>query len=95
MSSAYVVGQVTVHDPERWMEYVERVPETLAPWGGEVIMRGQRTAMLAGEPGHPNIVMLRFPDRLAVEQWYASPEYQALVPLRDSAAQVELAAYEG
>ncbi|MBA2778515.1 DUF1330 domain-containing protein [Billgrantia kenyensis] len=95
MSHAYVVGQVTVHDPERWLEYVARVPETLSGWGGEIIMRGQRTAMLAGQPGHPNIVMLRFPDIRAVEQWYASPEYQALVPLRDAAAQVELAAYEG
>ncbi|MCC5883012.1 MAG: DUF1330 domain-containing protein [Halomonas sp.] len=94
MCSAYVIGQVTVHDPERWMEYVERVPATLAPWGGEVVMRGQRTDMLAGEPGHPNIVVLRFPDRAAVEQWHASAEYQALVALRDSAAQVDLAAYQ-
>ncbi len=95
MSHAYVVGQVTVHDPERWMEYVARVPETLAPWGGELLMRGQRTQVLAGQPGHPNIVVLRFPDRDAVAQWYDSPAYQALIPLRDAAAQVDLAAYEG
>jgi uncharacterized protein (DUF1330 family) len=95
MSNAYVVGQVTINDPERWLEYVERIPETLTGWGGEVVMRGQRASMLAGKPGHPNIVVLRFPDMHAVEQWYASPEYQALIPLRDAAAQVDLAAYEG
>ncbi|WP_111412283.1 DUF1330 domain-containing protein [Billgrantia lactosivorans] len=95
MSSAYVVGHVTVNDPERWLEYVERIPETLAGWGGEVILRGQRTATLAGRAGHPNIVVLRFPDMHSVEQWYASPEYQALIPLRDAAAQVDLAAYQG
>lgn len=95
MNHAYVVGQVTVNDPELWLEYVERIPETLASWSGEVIMRGQRASTLAGRPGHPNIVVLRFPDMHAVEQWYASPEYQALIPLRDAAAQVDLAAYEG
>ncbi|MGQ4877285.1 DUF1330 domain-containing protein [Billgrantia sp. LNSP4103-1] len=96
MNHAYVVGQVTVNDPERWLEYVERLPETLIGWGGEVVMRGQRTTTLAGQPGrHPNVVVLRFPDMHAVEQWYASPDYQALIPLRDAAAQVELAAYEG
>lgn len=95
MGSAYVIGQVTVNDPERWQEYVERVPQTLAQWGGEVVLRAQRASVLAGQSGHPNIVVLRFPDMQAVKQWHDSPEYQALLPLRDAAAQVNLAAYEG
>lgn len=60
MSSVYVIGQVTIKDPKRWMDYVSRVPATLAEWGGELVMRGQYAAVLSGPPPQPNIVVLRF-----------------------------------
>ncbi len=94
MSHAYLVGHITVIDAERWAEYRGKVPATLAPWGAELVMRGRKTAVLAGQHGHTDIVLIRFPDQQAITGWHASAAYQALIPLRRQAAEVVLIAYE-
>jgi uncharacterized protein (DUF1330 family) len=38
--------------------------------------------------------VVEFPDLAALRRWHESPEYQALVPLREAGARVSLAAYE-
>ena len=94
MGFAYVVGQVTVRDEGKWAEYQKKVPETFAAWGCEPVMRGKKLMQLAGECPHPAVVVLRFPDATALKGWFESPAYQALIPLRDAAADVVLTAYE-
>ncbi len=95
MSHAYVVGQVTVKDPEMWDEYRSKVPETLTPWGAELVFRGKQVATLTGESAHGDIVVIRFPSVAAVNGWFASSAYQALIPLREEAADMVLVTYEG
>jgi uncharacterized protein (DUF1330 family) len=94
MSCAYVVGRISVKDPDRWAEYRGRVPDTLVPWGGELVFRGRRAAVPSGEEPHPDIVVIRFPSLDAASGWHASAAYQSLVPLRLQAADVVLAMYE-
>lgn len=91
---AYLIGHITVKDPAKWAEYRSRVPDTLAPWGAELVFRGRRTAVLSGEHAHADTVVIRFPGAAALAGWHASPAYQALVPLREQAAAVVLVAYE-
>lgn len=92
---AYVIGQILVKDAALWAEYRSRVPATLAPWQGEVLARGSRLAALSGEAAHTDMVVIRFPDATALRGWHDSPAYQALVPLRLRAAEVQLVGYEG
>jgi len=94
MSHAYVVGQITVKNPEKWDEYRSQVPGTLVPWGGELVFRGKQVAVLAGNNQHPDIVVIRFPDVAAVNGWFESAAYQALIPLRQQAADVDLLSYQ-
>ena len=91
---AYAIGHITVRDPEKWEQYRAAVPATLAPWGAELVFRGRRTAVLAGVHPHTDTVVLRFPDTAALDAWFRSPAYQALIPLRQQAADVDLIAYE-
>ena len=86
MNEAYMVGHLTVRNPQKWAEYTSRVPATLAPYGGEVVFRGEVAAVLAGEHPHTRVVVLRFPDSASVQAWHDSPAYQALVTLRVEAA---------
>jgi uncharacterized protein (DUF1330 family) len=95
MSSAYVVGHITVKNPDLWAEYRSRVPGTLAPWGGELVFRGKQLAALAGENAHPDIVVIRFPSVAALNGWFSSAAYQSLIPLRQQAADMVLLSYEG
>lgn len=94
MSDAYVIGHITVKDAARWAEYRSRVPATLVPWGAELVFRGQRAAVLTGAHAHADVVVIRFPDAAAAAGWHASAAYQALIPLREQAAEVVLLAYE-
>ena len=94
MSAAYVVGHLTVTNAEKWAEYRNQVPATLVPWGAELVLRGNRVAILAGEHPHSDIVVIRFPDKEAVDSWHSSPVYQALIPLRQQAAEMVLICYE-
>lgn len=94
MGFAYVVGQVTVKDEAKWAEYRKRVPETFGAWGAEAVLRGRQFAALAGHCPHSDVVVLRFPSADALKGWFDSPAYQALIPLRDAAADVVLTAYE-
>ncbi len=92
--AAYVIGHMTVKDSEKWTEYRSKVPATLAPWGGEVLFRGRKVAVLSGEHPYVDAVVLRFPDLKAVEGWYGSSAYQALIPVRQQAADMALISYE-
>ena len=92
--AAYVIGHITVKNPETWTEYRTRVPATLAPWGGEVILRGRRIAVLSGVHPYTDTVVIRFPDAEAIAMWYSSPEYQTLIPTREQAAEMVLISYE-
>ena len=94
MKHAYLVGTITVKSPRHWAEYTSRVPATLEPWGAELVFRGKQAALLAGTSAHTDIVVIRFPDQAAVQGWFTSAAYQALVPVREQAADVDLVCYD-
>lgn len=62
-------------------EYIRRIDATLPPFGGAFIIHGGHTEVLEGA-WDATLVALRFPDMDHARRWYASPAYQAIVPLR-------------
>lgn len=94
MNNAYLIGHITVKDAEKWAEYRSKVPATLAPWGGELICRGSLFSVLSGNHKHTDAVVIRFPDLQSLTDWHSSQEYQALIPIRQEAAEMDLLSYE-
>lgn len=90
---AYVIGHISIKDPIKWAEYRAQVPATLAPWQAELIFRGEKLAVLGGNHPHTDTVVIRFPSAAAVEGWFNSTAYQALIPLRLEAADVDLVSF--
>jgi uncharacterized protein (DUF1330 family) len=93
--ATYVIGHISVKDPAKWAEYRSQVPATLAEWGGKLVLRGRRSAVLSGTHRHSDTVVIRFPDPESVNGWYRSAAYQALIPLREQAADVDLVSFHG
>ena len=91
--SACVIGHITVKDEEKWAQYRAQVPATLAPWGAELLFRGSCARVLSGKHRHSDLVVIRFPDQAAVDGWHGSAAYQALIPLRQQAADLELISF--
>jgi uncharacterized protein (DUF1330 family) len=83
--TAYVVNEIWVTDPEVFQTYVVQVPATLAQYGGRYIARSGATETVDGDPPG-RIVILEFPDRAAALAWRSSPEYRAILPIRDAAS---------
>ena len=92
--AAYLVGQITVKDPEQWRQYTEGVRDSLVPFGAEVVFRGRRASVLAGEQDKEQAVVVRFADNDTLLRWFRSDAYQALIPLRERAADVVIVGYE-
>lgn len=93
-NEALVIGHITVRDTARWAEYRSRVPATLAPWGAELVFRGRLFEVFGGDHGHTDTVVIRFPSVEASRNWFHSPAYQALIPLRQQAADVVLVGFQ-
>ncbi|MCG7936396.1 MAG: DUF1330 domain-containing protein [Candidatus Thiodiazotropha taylori] len=94
MAKAYLIGHITVKENEKWQEYRSKVPTTLEPWQGSLLFRGSLSAVLSGSHQHSDTVVIEFPDIQALNNWYTSPQYQALIPLRQEAAEMDLLTYE-
>lgn len=61
--------------------YLQAIDATLAPYGGRFLVHGSSVEVLEG-PFSGNVVVVAFPDRAQAGAWYASPTYQAILPLR-------------
>lgn len=92
--AAYLIGQIIVKESELWQEYVAGVGESIAPFAAEIIFRGKRAAVLAGENDRDLVVVIKFADRSTLDNWFNSEKYQSLISLRDRAADVVITTYE-
>ncbi len=80
--AAYVITDVEVLDPEPYKEYLQRFPATLAPFDGRLLFVGGPGEALEGDWQPQRLVVLEFPSIEQARDWYASPEYQAILPIR-------------
>jgi uncharacterized protein (DUF1330 family) len=92
--SAYLIGHITIKNHDKWQIYVEGVRKSLMPFEAEVVFRGKRATVLAGEHPHEQTVVIKFRDQSALQQWYNSKGYQRLIPIRDEAADVVIISYD-
>ncbi len=63
------------------IEYIEKIDATLAPYGGRFIVHGGPIVQVEGE-WTGDVVIIEFPDATAAAEWYESPGYQEILPLR-------------
>jgi uncharacterized protein (DUF1330 family) len=92
--SAYLIGHITVKNSDKWKTYVAGVQKSLIPFEAEIVFRGKRATVLAGEHPHQRTVVIKFSDQPTLQQWYHSDAYQALIPIRDEAADVVIISYD-
>ena len=83
---------VKVKNPEKLKQYISQATATIAAHGGEKVSRGKVLKTLAGNADYQLAVVFRFSDLETLEGWYASPEYQKLIALRDESADMTIVA---
>ena len=92
---AYVVVSIEVHDPERYAEYIERAPATVANHGGRYLVRNGEREALEGEWDLKRFVILEFPTYEAAKAWYESEDYAPVMAIRHATATSHMVVTEG
>ena len=83
---AYVLSMMTIHDPETYRKYTDRIPPVVKKYGGKYLTRGEPVTCLEGEEYSGRLVILEFPSKEKVDAWFADPAYQEAVTFRQAAS---------
>jgi uncharacterized protein (DUF1330 family) len=92
----YVIAEMEVTDAAAMQNYGARVPGTLAPFQGHFhyLVRTGTAKALEGEPPR-GIVVIAFDSVKLAQEWYDSPAYRAIKPIRQGAAKSRIFIAEG
>ncbi len=93
--AAYVIGDVTIHDREKYAEYVKLSPATIEAFGGKFIVRGAKVESLEGSWTPGRFVMLEFDSVERAKEWWSSGMYLEPKKLRQSASSAHMIVVEG
>jgi uncharacterized protein (DUF1330 family) len=91
----YLIIEITVIDPEVYGEYVEQVSALVEQYGGRYLARGGDVVPLTDDWQPQRIVLIQFDTIDQVQDCFASPEYRALVPLREQSTTSRAIIVEG
>jgi uncharacterized protein (DUF1330 family) len=79
---AYIIVEITVHNPQEYEEYKKLSLPSLQPFNGRFIARGGKTVTLEGDWDPARIVILEFPDTEKALEWYHSDIYATAKAIR-------------
>ncbi|VAX08393.1 hypothetical protein MNBD_GAMMA25-552 [hydrothermal vent metagenome] len=91
--TTFFVATATIKDLQKFQEYAQKAGETLAPHQGELVLRGKKDNVLVGRADHQTVGIIKFPGQDALRAWFNSDAYQAIVPLREEAADMTIVTY--
>jgi len=92
---AYLIARINVTDPEQYKKYIAVTPGILAGFAARFITRGGETVTLEGPEETSRVVIVEFPSLDTAREFYASPEYQEAIKIREGAAEVSMVVVAG
>ena len=91
----YLIIQNHVVDPDEYAAYRERAPAVVQQFGGRYLVRGGAHEVVEGDWDPERVIVLEFPSVERAREWYHSPEYQEIAPMRQRSAPSEIILVEG
>lgn len=92
---AYVIVEISIHDPELYEEYKKLTPGSIAEYGGKFVIRGGRTVSMEGDWKPQRIVVAEFPSVERAEEWWHSDGYERAKKIRQASADTKMIIVEG
>lgn len=94
MPKGYIIGHITVNDPEAYKEYIEKDTPILLRLGAVPIIRGGQSTLLEGET-YDRHVVFEFPSYVDALAAYNDPDYQEVAKIRHRSASSTILVVEG
>lgn len=95
MTSAYIIANVTVNNPEAYEEYKRLSTIAMKAYGVEVCIRGGKVEVLEGDWAPQRVVLLKFADIAHARTFYNSTEYRAAIETRKDISVMRMVIVEG
>ena len=80
--SGYVIAQIEVTNHENYKEYLAKVTDIVAKFGGEYLVRGGEFQCFEGEWKNSRNIVIKFPSYEKALEWYHSEEYKPVRQIR-------------
>ena len=93
--SAYVILDLSIHDPKEIIEYQKLAPISIAAYDGKIIVRGGHLTTLEGEWSPERLVIIEFATAERAKEWYNSHMYTKASIHRNNAATSKMIIVEG
>ncbi|KJZ20467.1 DUF1330 domain-containing protein [Loktanella sp. S4079] len=94
MPKGYIIGHITVNDPDAYQEYITKDTPMIAAYGGKPIARGGQAETPEGAAFERHVIF-EFPDFESAKALYHSKEYQEVARIRRETAQSMIVLVEG
>lgn len=91
----YMIIEIEVVDRDAYADYMARIPEVVAKYGGRYLVRSEAVVPLTGNWQPERLIVLEFPSLDAMTRWSFSPEYLELAPIRLRSTRTRAIAVEG
>lgn len=92
--SAYIIGRITISDPQGYATYAEQTVALAEQFGGRFLVKGGAQTVIEGNCPDRHVI-IEFPDRQTALEWFNSPEYCRILPLALSASSRDLVIVDG
>jgi uncharacterized protein (DUF1330 family) len=93
--SAYVILDLSIHDPQEIINYQKLAPQSFADFGGKIIVRGGQLTTLEGDWSSDRLVIVEFASVERAKEWYNSELYRKASVHRNKAATTRMIIVEG
>jgi uncharacterized protein (DUF1330 family) len=74
MPKGYLIGRISVHDPETYKAYAAKAAAAVAQYGGKFLARGGKFEIVEGE-GRTRNVVIEFESFEQAKAYFFSAEY--------------------
>lgn len=91
--SAFFIATVSVKDQDKFQQYAAKAKATFDLFGGELLARGKQDGTFVGSSTHQAVGIVKFQSPEKMASWYNSADYQAIIPLRNEAADMVITKY--
>jgi uncharacterized protein (DUF1330 family) len=87
---AFVITEITIHNPELYEEYKKLTPASIAEYGGKFVVRGGKTISMEGDWDPQRIVVAEFPSLERAQEWWHSEGYERAKKIRHASAHTKM-----
>ncbi len=93
--SAYFIANIRIDNEVEYAEYLKSSGAVFEKFNGRYLAVDNSPVVLEGEWDYSRLVLIAFPDRASLYQWYNSDAYQQILQHRLRAAHCDTIAIDG